>query len=150
MIRKNGCMQNTKRHKGMTLIELLIVVAIIGVLAAITYPSYQEHVLKGHRSSAMADMLKIQIEMELSKSKIGAYNSATIVSGGSCDFCDTDSERYTFSVTESSATNMEAYTIKAVPRKNSPQIKDKCGTLSLNAGSVGTANKAGVAVDGCW
>ena len=150
MIRKNECIQHPIRQKGMTLIELLIVVAIIGILTSIAYPSYQQHVLKSHRATAMADMMKIQIELELDKSKTGVYHFSSIVSGGTCSFCDTEPSRYRLTAVapnSSSATGMNAYTITATPPGNSAQEKDKCGTLTLNAGSVGTTSTA---VDNCW
>ena len=144
MIRKNECIQHPIRQKGMTLIELLIVVAIIGILTSIAYPSYQQHVLKSHRATAMADMMKIQIELELDKSKTGVYHFSSIVSGGTCSFCDTETSRYQFDI-DDTGLGMDSYVITAAPVESSVQNKDKCGTLSLNAGSVGAAGQ-----DSCW
>jgi len=45
------------RNKGFTLLELMITLAIIGILAAIAYPSYQAHVLKTRRALAQGCML---------------------------------------------------------------------------------------------
>ena len=64
MIRKNICNSNNISMRGMTLIELLLAVVIVGILGAIAYPSYTNHVMKAHRVTALADMTKIQLEME--------------------------------------------------------------------------------------
>ena len=48
------------RIKGFTLIELMIAVAIVAILAAVGYPSYQEHVRKGHRAIAKMDLERLQ------------------------------------------------------------------------------------------
>jgi type IV pilus assembly protein PilE len=48
-----------KKQKGFTLIELMITVAVIGVLAAVAYPSYMEYLKKGHRGAAQTFMLDI-------------------------------------------------------------------------------------------
>ena len=124
------------KQKGVTLIEMLIVVAVIGVLTAIAYPSYQSHVLKGHRTQAMGDLIKIQLALEESYTQDSAYDF-TIVSGGSCSFCDTDSERYTLAVTQQDP----GYLITA--KMESLQKNDECEDLSLDQTSKGLPER-------CW
>lgn len=50
-------MTPNRRNRGFTLIELMVVVAIVGILAAIGYPSYQTHIRKGNRASAQAFLM---------------------------------------------------------------------------------------------
>ncbi|MFH0256198.1 type IV pilin protein [Vibrio rumoiensis] len=153
MIRINRCKKNSRRQKGMTLIELLIALAILGVLTAIAYPSYQEHVLKSHRASVMSDMMKIQLELEQHRTQSGSYDYTVVDNtAGTCNSrlgCQTDTDRYKLSIT-SGASGIDLYVIKATPQSTLGQDKDKCGTLEMNAGSVGSAKKGGVNVDRCW
>ncbi|MCC4818414.1 prepilin-type N-terminal cleavage/methylation domain-containing protein [Vibrio lentus] len=120
MIRRNICNNNNLSIKGMTLIELLIAVAIVGILGAIAYPSYTNHVIKAHRVTAMADMTKIQLEMETLYTGNYASAAESIISGGTCLFCDTDTSRYTLAISASSTT----YSIQAEPL--SQQVNDEC------------------------
>ncbi|PHX06869.1 putative major pilin subunit [Vibrio splendidus] len=102
------------------MIELLIAVAIVGILGAIAYPSYTNHVIKAHRVTAIADMTKIQLEMETLYTGNYASAAENIISGGTCLFCDTDTSRYTLAISASSTT----YAIQAEPL--SQQVNDGC------------------------
>lgn len=136
------------KQKGVTLIELLIAIAVIGILTSIAYPSYQHHLQKSHRTQAMADMIKIQLTLEESYTQSSNYDYS-IISGGTCSFCESDINRYKLDI-DSSGTGMNTYIIKAAPKSGTVQADDNCGTLSLNAAGIGEAKKDGKLVSGCW
>ncbi len=130
--------------KVMTLIELLIVIAIIGILSAIAYPSYTNHVLSGHRTNALADIARIQLELEATYDS--GYDWSGIVSGGDCSACDSDESRFVFSITSSASA---AYTITATPQSNVGQDKDDC--FDGVTPKVLTLNNANVEYpEACW
>ena len=53
-----------KTHRGFTLIEVMIVVAIVGILSAIALPSYNEYIRRGHRAEARAGLLQADEMLE--------------------------------------------------------------------------------------
>lgn len=61
---------------GFTLIEMMIVVAIIGILAAIAYPSYQSYIIKSKRADMMSEMHNIASEIQARKLAQGSYSDA--------------------------------------------------------------------------
>jgi type IV pilus assembly protein PilE len=62
-----------RRSQGFTLMEILIVVAIIGVLAAVAFPSYQNHVRKSNRAGAQAFMMDVASKQALYLSTARGY-----------------------------------------------------------------------------
>lgn len=125
-----------KYYSGFTLIELMIVIAIIGILVTIAYPSYQDSVRKAKRADAQAGILEIANFMEREFTENNSYAGVTIAETG------VTSDDYTFTnpIPDLTATT---YTLTAVPQ--GAQANDACGTLTLTQTGVKDANTAG-----CW
>ncbi|NNG77452.1 pilin [Acinetobacter sp. ANC 4277] len=86
-------------QKGFTLIELMIVVAIIGILAAIAIPAYQNYTAKSQAAVALADIsgAKVNIEAKLSEG-LSAVDAGTLVTGQSVGIKNTTSACSTITV----------------------------------------------------
>ncbi|MFT5840507.1 MAG: type IV pilus assembly protein PilE [Flavobacteriales bacterium] len=65
-----------KRQKGFSLIELMIAVAIIGILTSIAYPSYQGFIVSTNRGAAQADLMSLAAAMERHKAASFSYRAA--------------------------------------------------------------------------
>jgi len=125
------------RQTGFTLIEVMIVVAIIGILGSIAYPSYTEYVRKGHRASAKAALLQAAQWMERAATAMGTYPTDL-----PANLEEVDGDRYKVEV-DSDGTE---FTLTA--KLKSGQSDPKCGDLTLtNTGARG-ASKGTVA--DCW
>lgn len=127
-------------EQGFTLIELMVTVAVVGILSAIAYPSYQQYVTRTHRTEAQTVMMSQAQAQERLMTNTGAYASQTINSPeGSSD----SDRRYLITVTPASG----SYSITAAPEAR--QNDEKCGTLKLD--SVGRRGISGSgSVSDCW
>ena len=130
-----------RHHKGFTLIELMIVVAIIGILAAIAYPAYQDYVLRAKRGDAMNALAAIRIAQEQHRASNTLFSSSTTINGS--DY-STSPERY-WTVSVSSA-DASSFTVTAEPL--APHADSIC--TKFVADRNGAVDVGSASLDDCW
>ncbi len=146
----------SRTPKGFTLVELLIVVTIIGILAAVAYPSYNEYVRKGKRAEAKTRLLQLAQLQERYFSENNSYttNIASLLgTTGTIYSSETNnpSAGYQVSAASGSATGQtiaNSFVLTATPQLN--QTADtKCGTLTIQ--HTGAKGKSGTgSLSDCW
>lgn len=132
--------QSKRQPKGFTLIELMIVMVIIGILGAIAYPAYSNHLQKSRRVDAQAALLELAQYMERYYTTNGTYVGAVLPFTASPK--DDATKYYNLSVTGVAA---NAYTLSGVPISTTSQATESCGTLTLSQTGAKTPTTAG-----CW
>ncbi|MCV0438657.1 MAG: type IV pilin protein [Hydrogenophaga sp.] len=134
------------RQRGFTLIEVMIVVAVVALLAGIALPSYQEYVRRTHRAHAQATLVQAAQWMERAATVRGSYPVTNQIPA---DLLQVEGGRYTVVAVSDGAT----YTLTAIPTAG--QATDPCAAYRLT--ETGRRSQENVSshtpslsVDACW
>ncbi|MFY8350269.1 type IV pilin protein [Pseudoalteromonas sp. SSM20] len=122
-----------QRQMGFTLVEIMIVVAIIGILTALALPAYTEYVKESRRVDAQQYLLQLSGTLERNYTRLGEYPTEDSITPETSDY-------YAYKYSRDSDTS---FTLSASPK--GAQSDDKCGDLSVNQQGATTAS-----LDTCW
>ena len=129
--------------RGITLIELMIVVVIIGFMAVIAYPNYREFAARAKRNEAKAALLQIATNQERFYLQNNTYTcDMTRLGFSAAAGFVTESRTYTVDVT---ACNADNFTAQAV-YNNADAEAGKCGSFQINGRNV----KTSAPYTDCW
>ena len=145
--------RSNSRSQGFSLIELLIAVAIIGILAAIAIPMYSDYVTRSRRTDGQATMMQVAQELERCYTQFSSYDS---VDSSGVYYCkvtpllasgkDSGKNFYKIKGTIGST----KFTLTATPQNAQADDTD-CATLILtHLGEQSATNATGDDEDSCW
>lgn len=122
------------KRNGFTLIELMIVVVVVGILAAIALPAYQDFIRKGRRAEALKILMDLQVAEENYRVNNSGYaQSLNTLVGATVAANYNASDHYTFAVA-ASVTNPNVYILQADPKGR--QEKDRERGAACGGGTV--------------
>jgi len=132
-----------KTMRGVTLMELMIVIVVLSILVTVAYPSYRQHSARAKRTEAKAALLQIATMQERFYLQNNSYTTdMTSLGFGVAGNFKTDSESYVINVTDADAATYNASAVY----QNADAEAGKCATFSID----GRGSKTSAPSADCW
>ena len=128
------------RSRGVTLIELLIVVAVMGILLATAIPGYRSYTLRVHRTEAIRMLLQASMCQEKLIASRGNYDT---------NLCRPASEQKRYQLSYNTP-NSQGLSYLAMATPLGAQVADPCGSLILDHSGVRSISASNISTVKCW
>ncbi len=133
-----------RKQCGFTLIELMITVAIVGILASIAYPSYVNYIVRANRSAAQSFIYAVANKQE--QYMLNARTYAADIAALNISVPSEVAPNYTVTTAPNMSATPPTFTVTAVPIGAQLARDTQCGTLTLDSTGAKTATSS----TGCW